>query len=35
MQGLPEEVSTVRLGMLSDLNPKALQPLGNLGSQVT
>ncbi|MHA7966313.1 hypothetical protein ACX93W_19490 [Paenibacillus sp. CAU 1782] len=35
MQGLPEEVKTTWLGIACVLNPKALQPLGALGSQVT
>jgi hypothetical protein len=35
MQGLPEEDSTVKLGIFCDLKPNALHPLGNFRSHVT
>jgi len=35
MQGFPEEANTTWLGIACDLKPKALQPLGALGSQDT
>ncbi len=34
MHGLPEEDSTVRLGIAGDLKPNDRQPLGKFGSHV-